>query len=121
MLIALVSLLATQAAALPQPTCGCAPFHADSAAPPALSTPDARAIRDFSLFSHRKLADDLVRQDGVYLDTLLAALDSCADRGAKLSWLRRVAADSADTSAFAGRIVRAYEQGNLCPRPDVKS
>jgi len=121
MLIALVSLLASQAAAVPQPTCGCAPFHADSAAPPALSTPDARAIRDFTLFSHRKLADDLVRQDGAYLDTLLAALNSCPDRAAKLHWLRRVAADTADTAAFAGRIVRAHEQGMLCPRQDGAS
>lgn len=117
MFIALASVLAAQALAAPQPSCGCAPFHADSATPPALSTPDARTIRDFALFSHRKIADELVRQDGAYLDTLLSALDSCADRGAKLAWLRQVAAENADTTVFAARIVRAHEQGKLCPRP----
>ena len=95
-LLLAASLLAAQASA--QPSCGCAPFDR----------------RDYALFSHRKIADDLVRREGVYLASLLDALASCPDRKLKTEWLRRVATDTADTAAFANRIALAFEQGDSC-------
>ncbi len=69
------------------------------------------ALRDFVLFSHRKITDDLVQGKGVYLDTLLTRLAACGARKATLDWLRQLAIDTADTSEFADRIAR------YCPAP----
>lgn len=92
-------LLATAQAVQPAP-CGC---------PPADAPPQAeaqRTLRDFALFNHRRIVDDLSRQEGLYLDTLLAALPHCPvpNRQAQVSWLRQVAAETPDTAAFAQRI-----------------
>ena len=116
MLLALVSLLASTAA----PACGCAPFQRSDLPAATELAAEALAIRDFALFSHRKLADDLVRQDGPYLNTLLAELRHCPDRAAKLAWLRRQAGASADTAAFAISIAQAHQQGASCPPRDAR-
>lgn len=115
-----LSLVATQATASAPPPCGCAPFDRAGVAPvsaPATDTPQARALRDFVLYSHRKIADDLVRREGAYLETLLSALAACPDKPIKLDWLRRTAADTVETPEFADRIARAYAQGASCGEP----
>jgi len=116
LLLAMLSMLATQAAAV-APPCGCEQaLTASAGAAQAVVSAQARVVRDYVLFSHRKIADDLVRQEGVYLETLLALLTYCGDNAAKTAWLRRLAADTADTDVFADRIARSYEYGNTCPR-----
>ncbi len=120
LLLACILVLTAPARAAAQPPCGCAQYHAASGpvAPAAASlTPHALAIRDFILYSHRKITDDLVRQEGVYLDTLLAALSVCPDNAVKTGWLRRAVADTADISALAERVARSADAA--CPSPYV--
>jgi len=119
----MLSLLASHAAASSQPPCGCEQYLSVSAVegpPLATVSPQARAIRDFALFSQRKIADDLVRQEGVYLETLLASLTVCNDNALKTAWLRRLAADIADTDMFANRVAHSYERGSTCARAHEK-
>ncbi len=91
-------LLLTIAQAAQSAPCGCPtadiPVQADA----------QRKLRDFALFNHRRIVDDLVRREGIYLDSLLAALPQCADRDAQVGWLRQLAADTPDTAAFAQRL-----------------
>ena len=64
------------------------------------------ALRDFALFSHRRIADDLVRGEGVYLDTVLAQLSACGNRAGDIAWLRQLASDTSDTNQIAEHIAR---------------
>ena len=90
----------------------CAPILLATGVWPALlpaahaSDAPAHALRDFALFSHRRIADDLVRGNGVYLDTLLSQLAACGDRAGAIAWLRQLALDSPDTDQFADHIAR---------------
>lgn len=102
-------LLLTIAQAAHSAPCGC----------PAPETPvqaDAqRRLRDFALFNHRRIVDDLVRREGIYLDTLLESLPHCTDRSTQIDWLRQLAADTPDTASFAQRL-------SACPsRPQPMS
>lgn len=108
MFLATISLLLSQAAA----------SGAAGAAPPPLSPP-ALAIRNFVLFSHRKLADELVLGEGVYLDSLLARLPGCDARAARIAWLRQVALDTVETDAFADRLARTVVPGAACASAGV--
>jgi hypothetical protein len=87
----------------------------------AMAPPSAQAlaIRNFSLFSHRKLADELVLGEGVYLDTLLTLLPGCDARATKISWLRQVARETVDTDAFADQLARSYVPGSTCAAASV--
>ncbi len=118
MFIATLSLLAVQAASVAPPACGCAQYAtgAYATAPPVASA-QARAIRDFALYTHRKIADELVRGQGPYLDNLLPLLAGCAERERKIAWLRQLALSAADTDAFADRIARTHEAAQACARP----
>lgn len=87
---------------------------AESGAAAAPVSPQARTIRDFSLFSHRKLADELVLGEGVYLDSLLALLPGCDTRAARIARLRQVALETVETDAFAERLARSYVPGITC-------
>ncbi|MFL6659428.1 MAG: hypothetical protein ACJ8GW_15225 [Massilia sp.] len=117
LLLALMLMPAMEAAAGPQPPCGCAQYQSGQTPSvlPAPASPQARAIRDFILFSHRKIADDLVRHEGVYLDTLLAALTVCPDTIIKTAWLRESLATIADTQVLADRVARSAD--NVCVAP----
>lgn len=101
MFLATISLLLSQGAA------------SGAAVAPPLSPP-ALAVRNFVLFSHRKLADELVLGEGVYLDSLLARLPGCDTRAARIAWLRQVALDTVETDAFADRLARTVVPGAEC-------
>lgn len=109
----------TTAPAVP---CGCAQFaqHAISApvgvAPGVLSA-QARALRDFVLFSHRRIGADLIRQHGPYLHSLSAAFPHCADEAIKRRWLRELLASTSDTLVFAERLAKQYDSGGACGVP----
>ena len=117
-LLATLGLFLRHGAAVAAPADPCARYRAgaDLAAPP-VASPQARAIRNFVLFSHRKLADELVLGEGVYLDSLLAALTGCPEHAQKTSWLRQVALSTPDTDAFADRIARSFEYGSSAANP----
>ncbi|MFP5391402.1 MAG: hypothetical protein ACLGI6_07645 [Gammaproteobacteria bacterium] len=112
---ALAGLQATTAA----PACPCTSVAAQSqpARPPdAVLSAQARTIRDFALFAHRRIVADLIRQRGPYLDTLIDYFPACPDRELKLAWLRRVVASTSDTREFAERIAQQADSGN-CAHP----
>lgn len=88
---------------------------------PAMASPQALAIRNFSLFSHRKLADELVLGDGVYLDSLLALLPGCDTRAAQVARLRQVALETVETDAFADRLARSTVARPACASPPAKA
>ncbi|QNA87775.1 hypothetical protein G4G28_03550 [Massilia sp. Dwa41.01b] len=117
--LAALALAGLQATAMAAP-CGCAPFAPDaeqSVPAPAAPSPEARTLRDFVLFAHRRIGADLIRQQGPYLDTVSTYLSSCPDETLKRAWLRRALAATSDTSQFAERIAHAYEQARACPPP----
>ena len=117
--------------ATPAAPCGCAQFTLDAgdlaadvattvpktaAGAPALSA-NARAVRDFVLFSHRRIGADLIRAEGPYLHTLSGLFPHCLDDARKLAWLRQLLASTSDTSVFAERIARHYDQAGVCEAP----
>ncbi|MDM5179263.1 hypothetical protein PO883_18890 [Massilia sp. DJPM01] len=102
------------------PSCGCAQFAADAgpaASSPALLSADARVLRDFALFSHRRIGADLIRKQGPYLQTLAAYFPHCADGALKLAWLRQTLASASDTRLFAERLAQQYDSGRTCAVP----
>lgn len=114
--LALAALQATSQAA----PCGCAQFAGD--APPAvpgqaLLSPGARSVRDFVLFSHRRIGADLIRKHGPYLSTLSASFPHCPDDAVKLAWLRQAFASTSDTPLFAERIAHQYDSASACSIP----
>jgi hypothetical protein len=124
--LALAGLQATAAAA----PCGCGQFalEVSAAAPEGVTgslsqaqpdhgalSPNARRLRDFILFSHRRIGADLIRQRGPYLDTLAAFFPHCTNTTVKLAWLRHALAGTGDTSQFAAHIVHQAENGRACP------
>lgn len=117
--LAALALIGLQAGALAAP-CGCAGFAPDAATPPAAPaalSADALILRDFALFSHRRIGADLIREQGPYLHTLIAYYPHCADAALKLAWLRRTLADSSDTRLFAERLAQQYDSSRACPVP----
>lgn len=114
--LAFAGLHATTQAAPPS-SCGCAqylPGAANASGQHAALSPQARTLRDFALFSHRRIGADLINKKGPYLDTLTAALPHCGDGGLTLSWLRQVLAESGDTRLFAERIARQVDSSRAC-------
>jgi hypothetical protein len=112
--------LAALQAGVPGPACGCAQFapaSAEPAAQQAALSPGALTLRDFVLFSHRRIGADLIRKQGPYLDTLSAYFPQCADDALKLAWLRRILADASDTRVFAERLAQQYDSSRACPVP----
>lgn len=81
---------------------------------PEILSSDAKAIRDFVLFSHRKIAEDAIQNRGMYLDTIIDYLQECGDKPRKMKWLRQALVDTADTVVFANRIASMYESGKHC-------
>ena len=73
-----------------------------------------RAIRDFALYAHRRIAEDLIRQRGLYLDTLIDAFPYCQQRATKLAWFRQLLASTSDTRIFAERIAQQHESSRSC-------
>ena len=117
--LAALALIGLQAAA-PAPPCACAQFAlgAGYAVPDqAVLSDEARALRDFALFSHRRIGADLIRRQGPYLQTLAAHYPHCADEALKLAWLRQVLASTSDTRVFAERLAQQYETGRRCTPP----
>lgn len=115
--LAALAMAALQAGA---PACGCAQFAPDAAQPVPASaalSADAIILRDFALFSQRRIGADLIRKQGPYLHTLSSYFPHCADDALKLAWLRRTLADAADTRLFAERLAQHYDNGRACPVP----
>jgi hypothetical protein len=99
--------------------CGCSLFdtHIASDFPqPEIFSSDAKTIRDFALFSHRKIAEDTIQNKGLYLETILDYFQTCDDRSRKMKWLRQELVDTADTVVFANRIASLYETGKQCSK-----
>lgn len=110
--------LATLQAGEPGPACGCAGF-APGAGQPAVQQAalslEARTVRDFVLFSHRRIGADLIRKQGPYLDTLSNYFPHCTDQALKLAWLRQALADASDTRLFAERVAGQVDSSRACP------
>ena len=116
-----VAVLQAATPTTPAPPCGCAQFAPDAAgaeteAGAALSA-NARRLRDFVLFSHRRLGADLVQRQGPWLDTLAGAFPHCADDQVKLAWFRQALASTSDTRVFAERIAQQFDSSLACPLP----
>lgn len=114
---AILVLIGAQALA-PAAPCGCAQFagadpYAGNEA--AIVSDSGRAIRDFALYAHRRIAEDLIRQRGLYLDTLIDAFPYCQQRATKLAWFRQLLASTSDTRIFAERIAQQHESSRSCP------
>jgi hypothetical protein len=95
----------------------CTSFESPPAPTPATTplNPAALKVRNFVLYSHRRIVDDLALRQGVYLDTVLDAFPSCPDRQQKMSWLRQLVVDAPDTGDFAERIVLQLQRVSACP------
>lgn len=116
--LAALALMAAQAAAPPAP-CGCDRFDRDTGrakSDGAVLSDNARTLRDFVLFSHRRIGADLIRKHGPYLDTLAAFFPRCSDE-VKLAWLRQILASTSDTRLLAERIAQQYDIVRECPLP----
>lgn len=114
--LALAVLHAGSAAA----SCGCAQFALDAGAAgsgQAVLSAGGRSMRDFVLFSHRRIGADLIRRHGPYLSTLTALFPHCPDDALKLAWLRQAFAGTSDTRLFAERIAQQYDSASACPLP----
>ena len=101
----------------PAAPCGCAQFALDAGSvrsDDAKLSVSARTLRDFILFSHRRIGADLIHKHGPYLDTLSAFFPHCANDAVKLAWLRQTLAGVADTRLFAERIAQQYDSGHAC-------
>ena len=114
--LAALALSGLQAAAPPAP-CGCAQFRSAPPASEAALSAQARQVRDFVLFSHRRIGADLIARRGPYLDTLAAFFPSCADPSVKLAWFRQLLASTSDTGVFAESIARHNDASRDCPSP----
>lgn len=117
--LAALALAGLQAGA-PAPACGCAQFAPDAGQPAPAQTEQAlsaegRILRDFVLFSHRRIGADLIRKQGPYLHTLAAYFPHCADDALKLAWLRQTLASASDTRLLAERLAQRYDSGRPCP------
>jgi hypothetical protein len=112
---AILALIGMQAVT-PVPPCACAQFSPAIQAIPneVVLSKRARVIRDFALYSHRRIVEDLIQQRGLYLETVLSYLPQCEERAAKLAWLRQVLLSTNDTLIFAERIAYQYEIGQSC-------
>ena len=112
--------LAGLQAASPPASCGCGQFRLSPdpvvASSPALSA-QALVLRDFVLFSHRRVGADLIARRGPYLDTLAGFFPHCADASLKLAWFRQLLASTSDTRLFAERLAQHYDTGRSCPPP----
>ncbi|HEX8611747.1 MAG TPA: hypothetical protein VF800_10720 [Telluria sp.] len=100
------------------PACGCAQFAPDAGQPVREQAPlsaEGRILRDFVLFSHRRIGADLIRKQGPYLHTLAAYFPHCADDALKLAWLRQTLAGASDTRLFAERLAQQYDSARTCP------
>jgi hypothetical protein len=107
-------------AAAPPPACGCAQFSLDAPSAPresAALSADARSVRDFVLFSHRRIGADLIRGQGPYLQSLLSVFPHCTDEAIKLVWFRQMLASTNDTEALAMRIAHQFDASLACPAP----
>lgn len=117
--LAALALSGLQAASLPAP-CGCGQFRIakdKAVAGEAALSAQARQVRDFVLFSHRRIGADLIARRGPYLDTLAGFFPHCADQSAKLAWFRQLLASTSDTPRFAERIAQQADASRACPSP----
>lgn len=118
-----VAVLQAAAPATPASLCGCAQFARNAAGAGAETeagatlSANARQLRDFVLFSHRRIGSDLVQQQGPWLDTLAGAFSHCADDQVKLAWFRQTLASTSDTRVFAERIAQQFDSSRACPLP----
>ena len=114
--LAALALVGLQAS-VPATACGCAQFVPDAGNTatdhPALSDA-ARTLRDFVLFSHRRIGADLIGKQGPYLQSLSAFFPYCADEAVKLAWFRQMLVSTSDTSLFAERLAQQYDSGREC-------
>lgn len=117
--LACAGLHVASAAAPPAPvSCGCAQFAPDAPRPvanPSLLSDEARALRDFVLYSHRRIGADLIRKQGPYLATLTAAFPHCSDPAIKHAWLRQIFASTSETHLVAERVALQAESSRACP------
>lgn len=107
-------------AAVPAWACGCAPFepNAGRSVPAATSlSAEACTLRDFVLFSHRRIGADLIRKHGPYLDTLSAFFPQCQNAAAKLDWFRQTFASTSDTRLFAEQLALQVDASRECRAP----
>jgi hypothetical protein len=124
--LALLGLQAVAMAASPAP-CGCTQFALGAAAgqtikatpAPAALSEGGRALRDFVLFSHRRIGADLIRSEGPYLSTLSASFPHCTDAAVKLAWLRETFAATSETPIFADRVARQFDNSRACKLPQI--
>lgn len=109
--------LQQEAQAAPLAPCGCRQFELATAPfkSEAVLSPQARSLRDFVLFSHRRIGADLIRKQGPYLGTLSSAFSFCSDESVKLAWLRKTFSASADTREFAERMAQQFDSSHACP------
>jgi hypothetical protein len=117
--LAVLALMGLQAAA-PAPHCGCEQFalNAGSAVlDRAVLSDGARTLRDFVLFSHRRIGADLIRKHGPYLDTLYTVFPQCTSDTVKLAWFRQALASTSDTRLFAERLAQQYDAVHACTVP----
>ncbi|MFB9245935.1 hypothetical protein IV454_12095 [Massilia antarctica] len=103
------------------PACGCGQFALDAipaASSQAVLSAEARVLRDFALFFHRRIGADLIRKQGPYLQTVAAYFPHCANDTVKLAWLRQTLASAGDTRLFAERLAQQYDAGRTCSVPN---
>lgn len=116
--LAALALAAALQAGDPLPACGCAGFAPGAGqlgAQQAALSAQARTLRDFVLFSHRRIGADLIRKQGPYLDTLSNYFPHCADQALKLAWMRQALAYASDTRLFAERLAGQVDSSRACP------
>jgi hypothetical protein len=116
---AALALIGLQAAASAAP-CGCDQFKRDpgsTVSDHAVLSAEARAIRDFVLFSHRRIGADLIQKHGPYLDTISAFFPHCSNDAVKFDWLRHLLASTSDTRLLAERVAQQYDTVRECSVP----
>lgn len=103
----------------PAIACECELFDSATSvySPPETWSEEARVIRDFSLYAHRRIVDGIIQGQGIYFETVLNYLHHCHSRSKKTAWLRQLSVNTPDTAVFANRIAGIYEAGAACNTP----
>jgi hypothetical protein len=104
---------AAQAACTPLPTLD--EIHAlDARTRDSQAYEQERMLREFVLFSSRKLANDIINGSGPYLDTIASFFPlDCADDSKRRQWLRDVLANAESGPAFARQLSIAHALANV--------
>lgn len=108
-------------ASTPASPCGCAQFAPDAGSTvtqQAAPSSKARMLRDFVLFSHRRIGADLIRRHGPYVQSLSAFFPTCPDDAVKLAWFRQMLARTSDTGLFAERLAQQVDSSRACTNRD---